>query len=292
MPAAFGGGILQVNLLVDTILASLLGFGSISFLYFADRIAQLPLGIIGIALGSVLLTSLSKEYAKKNKKNFSNNLITSLKIGLFFSIPTAVAFISFSELFVRVLFERGEFTSLETIQTSHALVAYSFGIPAFIMLKSCQPAFFAEGNTKTPLYIGIILLMLNIFLSLLFMNFWEHAGIALATSVVSWIGVVIYIFLLIKSGKILRPVKNQSNKYINYNTLLIYFFKILMVSLLMIGLMQSLFYFSLIYQINDILILILLVTSGLLIYVLTTFVLGYIPQQLLNFYISKFEKAK
>ena len=292
LPAAFGGGILQVNLLVDTILASLLGFGSISFLYFADRIAQLPLGIIGIALGSVLLTSLSKEYAKKNKKNFSNNLIISLKIGLFFSIPTAVAFISFSDLFVRVLFERGEFTSLETIQTSHALVAYSLGIPAFIMLKSCQPAFFAEGDTKTPLYIGIILLMLNIFLSILFMYYWEHAGIALATSVVSWIGVVIYIFLLIKAGKILRPINNQSNKYINYNTLLIYFFKILMVSLLMIGLMQLLFYFSSIYQINDILILSLLVTSGLLIYVLTTFVLGYIPQQLLNFYISKFEKAK
>lgn len=292
LPAAFGGGILQVNLLVDTILASLLGFGSISFLYFADRIAQLPLGIIGIALGSVLLTSLSKEYAKKNKKNFSNNLIISLKIGFFFSIPTAAAFISFSELFVRVLFERGEFTSLETIQTSHALVAYSLGIPAFIMLKSCQPAFFAEGDTKTPLYIGIILLMLNILLSILFMYYWEHAGIALATSVVSWIGVVIYIFLLIKAGKILRPINNQYNKYINYNTLLIYFFKILMVSLLMIGLMQLLFYFSSIYQINDILILSLLVTSGLLIYVLTTFVLGYIPQQLLNFYISKFEKAK
>ncbi len=124
------------------------------------------------------------------------------------------------------------------------------------------------------------------------MNYWEHAGIALATSVVSWIGVAIYIFLLIKGGKILRPINNQSNKYINYNTLLIYFFKILMVSLLMIGLMQLLFYFSSIYQINDILILSLLVISGLLIYVLTTFVLGYIPQQLLNFYVSKFEKAK
>ena len=269
-----------------------MGFGSISFLYFADRIAQLPLGIIGIALGSVLLTSLSKEYAKKDKKNFSNNLIISLKIGLFFSIPTAVAFISFSELFVRVLFERGEFTSLETIQTSHALVAYSVGIPAFIMLKSCQPAFFAEGNTKTPLYIGIILLMLNIFLSILFMYYWHHAGIALATSVVSWIGVVIYILLLIKAGKILNSINNQSNKYISYNVLFIYSFKILMVSLFMIGSMKLLLYLSSIYQINDILTLSLLVTSGLLIYVLTTFVLGYIPQQLLNFYISKFEKAK
>ena len=292
VPAAFGGGILQVNLLVDTILASLLGFGSISFLYFADRIAQLPLGIIGIALGSVLLTSLSKEYAKKDKKNFSNNLIISLKIGLFFSIPTAVAFISFSELFVSALFERGEFTSLETIQTSHALVAYSVGIPAFILLKSCQPAFFAEGNTKTPLYIGIILLVLNIFLSILFMYYWEHAGIALATSVASWIGVIIYIFLLIKTDKIIKPINNQSNKYLSYNILPIYFLKILMVSLLMIGSMKLIFYLSSIYQINDILILSLLVTSGLLIYVLTTFVLGYIPQQLLNFYISKFEKAK
>ena len=84
LPAAFGGGILQINLLVDTILASLLGFGSISFLYFADRIAQLPLGIIGIALGSVLLTSLSKSNASKDKKSFSNDLITSFRIGLFF----------------------------------------------------------------------------------------------------------------------------------------------------------------------------------------------------------------
>ena len=292
LPAAFGGGILQVNLLVDTILASLLGFGSISFLYFADRIAQLPLGIIGIALGSVLLTSLSKEYAKKDKKNFSNNLIISLKIGLFFSIPTAVAFISFSELFVSALFERGEFTSLETIQTSHALVAYSVGIPAFIMLKSCQPAFFAEGNTKTPLYIGIILLVLNIFLSILFMYYWEHAGIALATSVASWIGVIIYIFLLIKTDKIIKPINNQSNKYLSYNILPIYFLKILMVSLLMIGSMKLIFYLSSIYQINDILTISLLVLSGFIIYVLTTFILGYIPQQLLNFYISKFEKAK
>lgn len=292
LPAAFGGGILQVNLLVDTILASLLGFGSISFLYFADRIAQLPLGIIGIALGSVLLTSLSKEYAKKDQKNFSNNLILSLKIGLFFSIPTAIAFISFAELFVRVLFERGEFTSLETIQTSHALVAYSVGIPAFIMLKSCQPAFFAEGNTKTPLYIGIILLVLNIFLSIIFMYYWDHAGIALATSVASWIGVVIYILLLIKAGKILNSINNQSNKYISYNVLFIYSFKILMASLFMIGSMKLLLYLSSIYQMNDILTLSFLVISGLLIYVLTTFVLGYIPQQLLNFYISKFEKAK
>ena len=292
LPAAFGGGILQINLLVDTILASLLGFGSISFLYFADRIAQLPLGIIGIALGSVLLTSLSKSNASKDKKSFSNDLITSFTIGLFFSIPTAVVFINFSDLFIRVLFERGEFTSLETTQTSYALIAYSFGIPAFIILKSCQPAFFAEGNTKTPLYVGIILLTLNVFLSILFMYYWRHAGIALATSISSWIGVIIYLLLLIKGGKILKSGNNQLNRHLSFNSLVVYFFKIFMVSLIMLAIMKLFFHILLIYQINEILSISVIVFFGLLTYVLTTFILGYIPQQLLNFYISKFKKAK
>ena len=125
----------------STILASLLGFGSISYLYFADRIAQLPLGIIGIALSTALLTSLSKSSAIKDKKQFSKELMISIKIGLFFSIPSSFVFINFSDLFISVLFERGEFSSLETNQTAQALIAYAFGIPAFIILKSCQPAF-------------------------------------------------------------------------------------------------------------------------------------------------------
>ena len=205
LPAAFGGGILQINLLVDTILASLLGFGSISYLYFADRVAQLPLGIIGIALGTTLLTSLSKSDAIKDVNQFSKELVISLKIGLFFSIPAALVFINFSDLLIKVLFERGEFSFQETIQTSHALFAYAFGVPAFIMLKSCQPAFLAEGNTKTPMYIGFLLLVCNIILSFSLMIFLKHAGISLATSIVSWIGTIIYITLLIKAGKITKP---------------------------------------------------------------------------------------
>ena len=123
----------------------MLGFGSVSYLYFADRIAQLPLGIIGIALSTALLTSLSKSSAIKDTKQFSKELIISLKIGLFFSIPASFVFINFSELFIKVLFERGEFSSLETNQTAQALIAYAFGIPAFIIIKSCQPAFLADG---------------------------------------------------------------------------------------------------------------------------------------------------
>jgi len=291
LPAAFGGGVIQVNLLVDTILASLLGFGSISYLYYADRIAQLPLGIIGIALGSVLLTSLSKSTASKDKKQFSTELIASLKIGIFFSIPAAVVFINFSELFIKILFERGEFTTLETIQTSQALIAYSIGIPAFIILKSCQPAFFALGDTKTPLYIGFLLLILNIVFSLLFMYFLRHAGIALATSMVSWFGVMIYIGLLVRNGRIAKPNLDDFTKDLNYYSLLIYLGKIIIVSLIMLIIMKLSLDVLLLFITNKILILFFLVSLGLVTYALTTYKLGYMPEQLLNFYISKSKKA-
>ena len=291
LPAAFGGGVIQVNLLVDTILASLLGFGSISYLYYADRIAQLPLGIIGIALGSVLLTSLSKSTASKDKKQFSTELIASLKIGIFFSIPAAVVFINFSELFIKILFERGEFTTLETIQTSQALIAYSIGIPAFIILKSCQPAFFALGDTKTPLYIGFLLLILNIVFSLLFMYFLRHAGIALATSMVSWFGVMIYIGLLVRNGRIAKPNLDDVTKDLNYYSLLKYLGKIIIVSLIMLVIMKFSLDVLLLFITNKILILFFLVSLGLVTYALTTYKLGYMPEQLLNFYISKSKKA-
>ena len=288
----FGGGILQINLLVDTILASLLGFGSISYLYFADRIAQLPLGIIGIALSTALLTSLSKSSAIKDKKQFSRELMISLKIGLFFSIPSSFVFINFSDLFISVLFERGEFSSLETNQTAQALIAYAFGIPAFIILKSCQPAFLAEGNTKTPMNIGLILLLLNILLSFILMHYLKHSGIALATSLVSWIGSITYLRLLIKKGNI--PKFKFNFKYDEFNSffLLIYSLKIILTSFLMILIMKLIFYILNIYKFDNITILLFLVLFGLLSYFLTTYILRYIPQELLISKVFKFRKVK
>ena len=290
LPAAFGGGVLQINLLVDTILASLLGFGSVSYLYFADRIAQLPLGIIGIALSSALLTSLSKSSAVRDTKQFSKELIISLKIGLFFSIPTTFVFINFSELFIRVLFERGEFSSIETTQTAQALIAYAFGIPAFIILKSCQPAFLAEGNTKTPMYVGLILLLLNIFLSFLLMHYLDHSGIALATSLVSWIGSFIYLVLLIKKRKILKFKFNLELDESNLLFIFIYALKLVLISLLMILFMKITFYILNIYKLNEIYILLSLALIGFLTYLLTNYFLKYIPQELLIGKVLKLRK--
>ena len=292
LPAAFGGGILQINLLVDTILASLLGFGSVSYLYFADRVAQLPLGIIGIALSTALLTSLSKSIAINDIKQFSRELIISLKIGLFFSIPALFVFINFSDLIITVLFERGEFGYEESSETAKALKAYAFGIPAFIIVKSCQPAFLAEGNTKTPMYIAIILLILNIILSLILMRYFYHVGIALATSISSWIGCMIYIFLLIKNKKILKPKLTFSHDTLNFFSVFIYSIKIILVSIFMTLIMNCFLYFSKIYQINEFWTLLILIILGLLTYLLTSALLRYIPQELLNSNILNIKKDK
>ncbi len=292
IPAAFGGGILQINLLVDTILASLIGFGSVSYLYFADRIAQLPLGIIGIALGTTLLTSLSQSNANRDPIQFSKELIISFKIGLFFSIPAALVFINFSDLLIKVLFERGEFSYQETVQTSKALLAYAFGIPSFIMLKSCQPVFLAEGDTKTPMYIGLILLILNIIFSYSLMSFLKHVGIALATSIVSWIGAIIYISLLLKSGKIKKPTFLIKDEDINLFSVLFYGLKITLVSFLMILGMRLVLNVLELTNINQTFLLLIMCVFGFFMYILTSHIFKYIPQELLDFISIKFKKAK
>ena len=292
LPAAFGGGILQINLLVDTILGSLIGFGAVSYLYFADRISQLPLGIIGVALSTTLLTSLSKANAKKDIKQFSKELIISLKIGLFFSIPSAFVFIFYNDLLITVLFERGEFNFYETRQTSLALSAYSFGIPAFIMIKSCQPAFLATGNTKTPMYIGLVLLILNIFLSLSLMSYLQHAGIALATSIASWIGLIIYITLLVRNGKITKPKFSLKEKDYNLFSIIIYSLKITLISCLMILSMKLAQYILQINNLKEIFLLIILCVIGFFMYILTSLIFKYIPQELYDFISLKFRKVK
>ena len=290
IPAAFGGGILQINLLVDTILASLLGYGSVSYLYFADRIAQLPLGIIGIALGTTLLVSLSKSNAKRDTSQFSKELIISIKIGLFFSIPAALVCINFSDLLIKVLFERGEFSFKETVHTSHALIAYAFGITPFIILKTCQPAFLAEGDTKTPMKIGIVLLILNIVLSFSLMIFLEHAGIALATSIVSWIGTIIYITLLIKTGKISKPKYSLKEEDFNFFSVILYALKIVMISCLMIIIMKLAQLLLRINNLDETFVLIILCIIGFLMYIYTSHKFNFIPKELYDSISLKFKK--
>jgi putative peptidoglycan lipid II flippase len=211
---------------------------------------------------------------------------------LFFSIPASFVLFFFPDIIISVLFERGEFGLKEKNATIEALKAYSVGIPAFIILKSCQPAFLAEGNTKTPMYIGIVLLILNITLSLSLMNYFFHAGIALATSLSSWIGCLIYIILLIKNRKISLIKDKIYKKSISIFSILIFSLKLIMISSLMILIMKGSLYYFRIYEIKEFFALTVLIFIGLLIYFLTCVVLGYIPEDLLKkrVFISKERK--
>ena len=154
LPAALGAGGLQLNLLVDTILASLLAAGSVSWLYYGDRVAQLPLGVIGIALGTALLPRLSKLEAESRQSEIAGELSHAMKLAAFFSLPCAVACFVMAEPIIGGLFGGGAFTQSDITAASGALVAYGIGIPAYVGSKVFQPAFFAAGQARLMLRIS------------------------------------------------------------------------------------------------------------------------------------------
>ena len=152
MPSVLIGGVFQLNILVDTILASLVGIGAVSFLYYADRIIQLPLGVIGVSLSTVLIASLSRPEIVSNNKEISIQLERSIKISLFFSIPSMLILIYFSDFVIKGLFERGSFDFNSTQSTAFALQLYSIGLPFIMILKCIQSVFDALGKMKNIIY--------------------------------------------------------------------------------------------------------------------------------------------
>ena len=167
-PVAIGGGVQQISVVLDVVWASLLPVGTISALYYADRIAQLPLGVVGIAIGTALLPLLARELRAGNTQSAMTNQNRALEFGLLFSLPAAVALWFLADPIIRVLFERGRFTSEDTMRAAGALAAFSVGLPAFVLVKALAPGFFAREDTRTPLYIALAAITANILLQRLF----------------------------------------------------------------------------------------------------------------------------
>ena len=185
VPAVIAGGITQVNIFVGTIIAS--GADSaISYLYYADRLYQLPLGIIGIAIGTVLLPELSRHLKGGRDKEADAAQSQSLLIAMLLSMPAATALVALATPIVRVLFERGAFTALDTAQTAETLIWFSAGLPAYVLIRVLQPGFFAREDTRTPTLFAAGSMVINVVLSLLLFPTMQHVGIALATSVAAW----------------------------------------------------------------------------------------------------------
>ena len=203
-PAALGAGVAQVNLVVDVIIASLLPEGSVSFLYYADRVNELPLGVVGVAVGTALLPLLSRQLRAGETEEAVTSLNRAIEMALLLAVPAAVALVVIAGPVIAVLFERGAFGPAESDATAGALVAYAAGLPAFVLIKVLVPGYFARQDTRTPVRIAILCLVVNIGLNLALMGPLGHVGIALATTLSGWLNVALLATGLVRRG-FLRP---------------------------------------------------------------------------------------
>ena len=200
LPGAVGAGVVQINLLIGIVIASLLPTGSVSYLYYADRIYQLPLGVIGVAVGTALLPMLSRQLRAGEEADAMASLNRALEFALFLSLPAAAALIVMPGPIVSVLFERGAFDATAARATAEALIAFSIGVPAYVLVKVLAPGFFAREDTKTPVVIAAVCVAINIVLSLALMGPLKHIGIALAQAISSWVNAVLLAMFLRRRG--------------------------------------------------------------------------------------------
>lgn len=199
-PAMFGVSVAQINLMIDTLIASLLETGSISWLYYSDRLVEFPLGVFGIALATVVLPSLSRHHADGEPENFSATLDWGLRLVLLISLPAAFALALLAEPMLSTLFQYGALSERDVMMAGRSLVAYSTGLTAFILVKILAPGFYAKQDTRTPVRIGIIAMGVNVVLNLILVLPLAHAGLALATSLAAFVNAGLLLKALLANG--------------------------------------------------------------------------------------------
>jgi putative peptidoglycan lipid II flippase len=185
LPVIFGGAVYQVNVLIGGLLGSLLKEGSVSYLYFADRLVQFPLGIFAIAAATAVLPSLSRQAASNDFDALKDTFGYAVRLIIFLTIPSMVGLIILREPIVALLFQRGEFGSLATQLTAQALLYYAMGLGAFSAVKIVAATFFALKDTRTPVVMALVSIVANIVLGVILMRPLAHGGLALATSLAS-----------------------------------------------------------------------------------------------------------
>lgn len=187
LPAMFAVSVTQINLLLDTVLASTLVTGSISWLYYSDRLMEFPQGVLGVALGTVLLPKLSRERAAESPEEFSRTLDWGLRMALIFGLPAAVGLAVLAGPMISTLFQSDVFTSDDVLMARRSLVAYALGLLAFILIKVLAPGYYARQDTRTPVRIGVVAMASNMLLNLALIFPLQHAGLALATSLSAYL---------------------------------------------------------------------------------------------------------
>lgn len=207
LPAIFGSSVVQINLLFDTLIASFLVTGSVSWLYYSDRLVEFPLGVFGIALATTLLPSLARHHAQQSQTEFTQTLDWGLKLTVLIAVPATVGLVMLAGPIVATLFHYGEFTAHDARMTSLSLLTYALGLPGFILVKVLAPGFFARQETRTPVTIGVIAMVANMVLAMMFvmpMMLYDvpgaHAALALATALASYLNAGLLFVHLRRAG--------------------------------------------------------------------------------------------
>lgn len=274
LPAVFSVSVAQINMFVNTFLASFLISGSISWLYYSDRLMEFPVGVFGIALATVVLPSLAKEHTSGSQESFSAMMDWALRWVILIAVPATVALFVLAAPLITTIFQYGKFTEHSAQMSAVALQAFSLGVCGFIFVKVLAPGFFARQDTKTPMKIGVISVLVNIVCSIVLVRYLQHTGLALAISIAAWVNAILLFATLLARG-VYRPQRG-------------WFLFLLKVSLAVLVMGACLIFFdqpaevwfarSLTERCGY---LALIVGAGALSYFATLFILGIRPQQLL-----------
>jgi len=211
LPGIIGSSVAQINLLFDTLIASFLVAGSVSWLYYSDRLVEFPLGVFAIALATVILPSLSRSHATDSTMEFSRTVDWGLRLVLLIAVPSAIGLFLLARPMLATLFNYGDFNAVDVDMAGLSLMAYTAGLPAFMLIKVLAPAFYSRKDTRTPVRIAIVALVTNMVLNLVFvvpLVMLEipgpHAGLALATSLAAWVNAGL-LYRMLRKQQVYRP---------------------------------------------------------------------------------------
>lgn len=206
VPALFGVSIAQINLMVDTIFASFLQPGSVTWLYYTDRLTDFPLGVFGVAIATVILPHLSRRHAEQSDAQFSAALDWGIRLLLLVGIPAGLGLALFSMPLIASSFTYGEFSATDLLQTQKSLICLALGVPAFMMVKVLASGFYARQDIRTPVRVGVIAMVVNTLLCAIFIWPLAHAGLTLASALAGYVNCGILLFLL-RQRKIYQPAQ-------------------------------------------------------------------------------------
>jgi len=200
LPALFGSSVAQINLLLDTLIASFLVTGSISWLYYSDRLVEFPLGVFGVALATVILPRLSQQHTLASPQQFSQTLDWALRWVVIIALPSTMGLMLLAEPMLVTLFQYGAFNEHDVTMAGRSLLAYSLGLGAFIMIKILAAGFYSRHDMKTPVKIAVITMAVNMVMNIILVFPLAHAGLALATSLSAWLNAGWLLYLLRRDG--------------------------------------------------------------------------------------------